>query len=252
MLLSQAMTGERSFFVDRDSLYDLKQRIGAGKLGAPAIIACAIIAIVVAVYAGTYLYDAANAHSFAIESQNQESASSGSIASSSDASASATDGLGTSSEPAPVLILIDVEGAVDSPGIVSVPEDARVNDAVAAAGGLSDEAAPGALNLAQKVHDGEQIFVPTLEQASASSAEAQSAGAATAGSTASSQAPAKVNINTADEAALQTVTGIGPSTAKKIVADRTKNGPFASVDDLTRVSGIGEKKLEAFRDQLCV
>lgn len=238
--------------MDRDSLYDLKQRIGAGKLGAPTVIACAIIAVVVAVYAGTYIYDAATANSFAIESQNQESAPSGSSASSSDPSAYANDGSETSSEPETALMLIDVEGAVNSPGIVSVPEEARVNDAVAAAGGLSDEAAPGALNLAQKVHDGEQIFVPTLEQASASSAETQSAGSATAGSTASSQAPAKVNINTADEAALQTVTGIGPSTAKKIVADRTKNGPFASVDDLTRVSGIGEKKLEAFRDQLCV
>lgn len=238
--------------MDRDSLYDLKQRIGAGKLGAPALIACAIVAAVVAVYAGIYIYGAVTANSFSLESQSASDVSA--ATSNADASQSSpAEHTSESADSEPIVhILVDVEGAVNSPGIVSVPEGARINDAIAAADGLTEDAASGAVNLAQKMHDGEQVIVPTFEQASSSYSEVANSGGADATSSGNAQTPAKVNINTADESALQTVSGIGPSTAKKIVADRTKNGPFSSVDDLTRVSGIGEKKLEAFRDQLCV
>ena len=135
-----------------------------------------------------------------------------------------------------------------APGVYAVPEGSRVDDAVAAAGGLAADAAPDGVNRARVVVDGEQVVIPTLQdqEAAAPSASVPAAGAP------APSAKARVNLNAATAAELVTLNGIGEATAAKIVTDREANGPFATVDDLMRVPGIGEKKLAALRDAVCV
>ena len=127
----------------------------------------------------------------------------------------------------------------------------RVEDAVEAAGGLAEGAAPDALNLARPLADGEQVIVPTLEEVEQSAAAGSALGAAS-GAGGASPASGKVNLNTAGADELDALPGIGPATAEKIVADRQSNGPFADVEDLKRVSGIGDKKFAQLVDLVCV
>ena len=142
------------------------------------------------------------------------------------------------SSDAPVVektIFVHVEGAVAAPGLFELSEDSRVYDAIQAAGGFTEDARHDAVNLARVLTDGEQIIVPTIQTEGGSDdtpSTAASPGTATG----------KVNINTADAATLDTLPGIGASTAAKIVADREANGPFKTIEDLKRVSGIGDKK----------
>lgn len=148
-------------------------------------------------------------------------------------------------------IAVHVDGAVKTPGLYSLQakdgEDLRINDVVEAAGGLTADADVATINLAAKVEDGEKVHIPKAGEAGVSGEAALGA----TGSASSSQS-GLVNINTADAAALQTLSGIGEATAKAIIDDRTKNGPFASIEDLMRVSGIGEKKFEKIRSYICV
>ncbi len=139
------------------------------------------------------------------------------------------------SEPAQGRRVVHVSGAVAAPGVYQFDEQTRVVDAIAAAGGFTDDADPGALNLAREVADGEQLHVPERGEAV----------------TAAPGAPAgAVNINRADAAELDTLPRIGPALAERIVAWREENGPFAAVEDLLSVSGIGEKVLEELRGRV--
>lgn len=173
------------------------------------------------------------------------------LASSSDAGKNATapaeDGAGASSEttaekPAVVVYL---SGCVASPGVYELDEGSRVVDAIAAAGGASDNAALDALNLARVVADGEHVHIPSIEE-SASGVSAPSAEEALR------RPDGKVNINTATAEQLDALEGIGPSTASKIIEDRSVNGPFSTIEDIKRVPGIGDKKFEALADSICV
>ena len=148
-------------------------------------------------------------------------------------------------------VYVDVDGAVASPGVYRLKEGARVSQAIDAAGGLTTEADVTGLNRASKVADGQKIYVPTVgeQQAAAVTSGADIGASPTSGAGASS---GLVNINTASAAELQTLSGIGPSMAQSIIDERTQNGAFASVDDLMRVSGIGEKKLAKIKDCICV
>lgn len=153
----------------------------------------------------------------------------------------------------PAEIIVSVVGMVHHPGVVTVPGTARVADAVNAAGGMLPEASPASVNLAAPLVDGQQILVgpdplPELSTGG-TSAGAPGGGAAAAGGAGGG---GLVNINTASEAELETVTGIGPATAKKIVAHREQHGPFTSVDQLEEVPGIGPAKLEGMRAEVTV
>lgn len=158
---------------------------------------------------------------------------------------------GTGGGPA-ALLCVHVDGAVASPGVYYLAEGSRVADAVAAAGGVAGDGCTAAVNLAQMLQDGQQILVPTQEAVDAGAApgfpvaqeETEGGGAA--------RSNGLVSINRASVEELQTLSGIGEATARKIVADRDANGPFASLEDLMRVSGIGEKKFAALRDSLCL
>ena len=151
-------------------------------------------------------------------------------------------------EAAPAVV-VHVSGAVAAPGVYELEEGARVQDALEAAGGASADACPDALNLARVVADGEQVVVPTVEEAAAQE-QAGAAGAAAGAS--GGAAGGKVNINTATAEQLDALPGVGPATAEKIIADREANGPFASPEDLKRVSGIGDKKYEELADLVSV
>lgn len=173
-------------------------------------------------------------------------------------------------EGAGEYIYVDVSGAVNSPMVVCIPEGSRVFEALDAAGGRSAESSVKNLNLAAVCEDGQKIYVPTeaevkagMEQGegdrsqsgtsehtdtSASSSESGGQGAAAG----KDQAAGKVNINTAGSEDLQTLTGVGPAIASRIIDYRNKNGSFKSIDELTNVSGIGEKTLAKFRDEICV
>lgn len=130
--------------------------------------------------------------------------------------------------PTTSMLTVHVIGRVRQPGIVELPEGARVADAIAAAGGLRDERLRSDLNLARLVVDGEQIDV--RRRAAQANATAPDGSPST---------PGPINLNTADAAALQSLPGIGPVLAGRIVAWRDANGPFPNVDVLGEVSGIG-------------
>lgn len=148
-------------------------------------------------------------------------------------------------------VYVDVDGAVARPGVYRLKDGARVSQAIDAAGGLTAEADVTGLNRASKITDGQKIYVPMVgeQQAVAAVGGVESGAAMNAGAGSLS---GLVNINTASAAELQTLSGIGPSTAQSIIDERTQNGAFASVDDLMRVSGIGEKKLAKIKDCICV
>ena len=154
------------------------------------------------------------------------------------------------SQPA-VLVTVHVAGAVADAGIYAIPEGSRVQDAVDAAGGFVEDAAPDAVNLARVLQDGEQVVIPTQEQVRGgvvpTTGGAQATGAAEGAGIA-----AMVNINTAGADELDTLPGVGPATAQAIIEERESGGPFASIEDIQRVSGIGEKKFEKLKDSICV
>lgn len=139
-------------------------------------------------------------------------------------------------------IVVHVAGAVVGPGVFELEEGDRLSAAIEAAGGLREDAAPEGINLARELVDGEQVIVPTQEEYTALPSAPEG------------EAPVsqKININTATEAELTDLPGIGEVTAEKIVADREKSGPFPSIEDIKRVSGIGEKKFEQIADSICV
>ncbi len=136
-------------------------------------------------------------------------------------------------------LFVHILGEVKSPGIYELHSGDRVIDAVAAARGLTGRADQAQLNLARFLSDGEQIIVPREGQVVATGAPGAAAGPGSA---------AKVNINTADAAALESLPGVGPALAQRILDWRSANGNFASVDDLLNVTGIGQKTLDGFRE----
>ncbi|MCJ1673058.1 MULTISPECIES: ComEA family DNA-binding protein [unclassified Rathayibacter] len=158
---------------------------------------------------------------------------------------SSTEGNATpaaSSSPGEVLY-VHVAGAVAAPGLYLLDPGARVADALAAAGGFTEPAERAAVNLARRLVDGEQILVPERGAAVAPGGTAPAAGGAAA-------AGGIVRLSTATAAQLEELPEIGPATAAKIVAYREEHGPFTSVDQLLEVPGVGEKTLEAFREQV--
>lgn len=164
-------------------------------------------------------------------------------------SASSAEGLAflppqATSTPSPLGV--DVVGAVERPGVYFLQPGARVQDAVAAAGGLAPDADRDAVNMSAHVVDAVQIRIPHVGQRVLSPTAAATnvpAGASTAQCT---------DINTADTEALATLPGIGPALAKRIVDHRATHGPFRAVDELQQVSGVGPAAIGQLKDLVCV
>jgi len=150
-------------------------------------------------------------------------------------------------ETAPAEIVVHVAGAATQPGVYRLPLGSRVADAVAAAGGALGSAATDAVNLARLLVDGEQVYLPTHDEAMSGEVGGSGSGSIGSGGSVGSSG-GLVNINTASASELDALPGIGPSTAQKIVDDRESNGPFGRAEDLMRVPGIGESKYNALKD----
>lgn len=125
--------------------------------------------------------------------------------------------------PVEAEVVVHVSGAVGEPGLVTLGADGRVADAIELAGGAQPTADLAAVNLARQPHDGEHVHVPVVGEVPVEGAEA-----------------GPVDLNSASAEELDELPGIGPVIAERIVADREANGPFASLEDLARVSGVGD------------
>jgi competence protein ComEA len=150
------------------------------------------------------------------------------------------------------MLVVAVEGKVRHPGLVRLPPGSRVADAIDAAGGAEPGTDLSFVNLAQKVVDGELIVIgvtPPPGVAATAGSDSSTAGAG-AGGAASPGAP--INLNSATEADLETLPGIGPALAQRIIAYRTQHGSFRSVDELRNVSGIGDAKFAEVKDLVTV
>lgn len=144
-------------------------------------------------------------------------------------------------------IKVHVLGAVVHPGVVSVPEGSRVQDVVAAAGGMTADADPADLNLAAFVTDGSQIVIGTTKHPAGQVNDGSGSGGV-----GGSGGGACVNLNTASDAQLQTLPGVGPVTAQKIIAWRAQHGHFSSVTELQEVDGIGPKTVAQLAAHVCL
>lgn len=196
-----------------------------------------------------------------------------------DDAAPPSDGAGPAAEPSggsgPVaaLLRVHVVGEVERPGVVSLAPGARVADAVRAAGGATREARTERINLAAPLADGRQVLVPSARtpeedlarvaggQDGPGGAEGGAAGTAPDAAASAPAGPARaggsggagagpVDLNAADAVALQTLPGVGPATAEKIIAHRETVGPFTGLQDLDAVPGVGPAALERLRDRV--
>lgn len=150
-------------------------------------------------------------------------------------------------------VVVHVSGSVQSPGVVHLPPGSRVEDALQAAGGTTEEADLAAINLARPVADGEQIHVPVPGEEAPpvpAAGGAEAGGGEGTGSGAGEKVDGgMIDLNTASAAELEELPGVGPSIAQRILEHREKNGPFTSVDSLLEVSGIGPATLEKIRER---
>jgi competence protein ComEA len=148
-------------------------------------------------------------------------------------------------QPAPTAapILVHVSGSVLNPGVYALPRSSRVQDAIQAAGGLLPEADEQILNLAAPLKDGERIKVPSQRPTDALLAP---------GSAASTPGSGLINLNWATQAELESLPGIGPEMARRILDYRDQNGPFASIEAIQQVPGIGPATYARIQDRITV
>ncbi|MDO9535637.1 MAG: helix-hairpin-helix domain-containing protein [Bacillota bacterium] len=141
------------------------------------------------------------------------------------------------------MIIIHVTGAVDKPGVYILDEGSRVFQAIEKAGGHTDDADLERINLAEPLYDGQPVYVPRKSDTVSPQAE---------GSSFSAVQGVRVNINRANKSQLESLPGIGAVKAQSILDYREKNGPFHSVDEIVKVTGIGDKTLEGLRDLITI
>ena len=139
----------------------------------------------------------------------------------------------------PEVAVVDVKGEVNLPGVYELSLDSRVNDVIEKAGGFTAAADETQINLAQRVQD--EMIIIVSKQGEAGETTANSAG---------SDSAQKIRINYATQEEIETLNGIGPSKAQAIIQYREENGLFQSPEDLLQISGIGEKTLQNFIDQI--
>lgn len=153
-------------------------------------------------------------------------------------------------------ITVHIIGEVKYPGVVVLKEGSRVVDAIEAAGGETDDADLNSLNLAYMLNDGEKIYVPNKQETKDENKNYIEEGGGTnisqAGTDQNNSKNEKININTAGEDELMKITGIGESTAKKIIEYRNQNGRFKTIEDIKKVPGIGDSKYNNMKEEIRV
>ena len=173
--------------------------------------------------------------------------------------------INSTGETQPEMIYVDVCGAVANPGVFQLAAGSRVFQAIEAAGGYLPEAVQNCVNRAGVLTDGQQLYILTQEEMErqgldpaemSGASDGQMNGSAgtgqNAGMTAQVQQDNRININTADEAQLTTLTGIGATRAQAIIAYREENGPFAAIEDIMNVQGIKEGTFAKIKDEIVV
>lgn len=153
--------------------------------------------------------------------------------------------------PEPQEIFVDVCGAVNQPGVYEMDPDSRVFQAIEAAGGMTEEASGISVNQAQPLSDGQQVYVPTVQEAEEGSfvpAVPETTGTGESMGT----EDGIVNLNTADVETLKTLSGIGDSKAQAILAYREEHGGFSSIEEIMQVPGIKESTFSMIKDKIAV
>ena len=153
--------------------------------------------------------------------------------------------------PEPQEIFVDVCGAVNQPGVYEMDPDSRVFQAIEAAGGMTEEASGISVNQAQPLSDGQQVYVPTVQEAEEGSfvpAVPETTGTGESMGT----EDGIVNLNTADAETLKTLSGIGDSKAQAILAYREEHGDFSSIEEIMKVPGIKESTFSMIKDKIAV
>jgi competence protein ComEA len=152
------------------------------------------------------------------------------------------------------LLTVQLSGAVNKPGVFTVPADSRIQDLLQLGEGLASAGDPSwverNINLAEKLFDGEKVYIPTRAETAATTTAPNVVGYS--GQSVLGTKSAKININTAAVPALDTLPGIGPSTAGKIIEYRQKNGPFARIEDIQKVGGIKSALFNKIKDLITV
>lgn len=214
-----------SFIKDVDSL---RAKAGVSRARLPIVVGLLAAALLVAALVAIMVLGAFSSPGVTVEAAEEQAAQEEPAA--------------EQEQAEPATVYVHVAGAVNEPGLYAMDDGARLQDAIEAAGGFADDAQQESVNLARAVADGEQIVVTRKSEAAEAAPAVSSGGAATG----------KVNINTADAAALTTLDGVGDATAAKIIAYREANGPFKRIEDIKEVSGIGDKKFEGMKDSITV
>lgn len=147
-----------------------------------------------------------------------------------------------------ITITVYVSGEVNSPGLVELPSDSRIADAIKACGDFTPLADKAKINLAQKLTDGMQIQVNSKTPVNNSNEQVNDTNSNSPNNNSSSNL---ININTATKEDLDTLPGIGPATAQKIIDYRQEHGNFSSIEDIKNVKGIGEAKFSKMQDKIC-
>lgn len=154
------------------------------------------------------------------------------------------------------IVIVHVTGAVKNPGIVKLKEGSRIEDAIEAAGGLTENADISDVNLAYILEDGIKLRIPSTSDETITNTdiliENNGENIIEETNTSTNNSNGSININKATEAELDTLPGIGPSLASKIVEYREQNGKFSSIEEIKNVSGIGDSKYESIKDFICV
>lgn len=140
-------------------------------------------------------------------------------------------------------VVVDVAGAVSDPGVYRLPAGARVNDAIQRAGGATARAEVDSINLAARLSDGQQVVVPERLKGSSTTAASSMGGSGT-------EQAGPINLGSASVDDLDTIEGIGPVTAQKILEFRDQHGGVSSVDQLDQIDGIGPATMDALRSRL--
>lgn len=236
--------------------HSLLRKAGLAQVSTPVVVGTILLGLVLFLAGLWHFWPRAHADFSSAQAVASQGAGSGFRAASGSSAAGATEALDETE------IMVDVEGAVQAPGLYALAPDARIGDAVEAAGGMLEDALPGSINLAQKLADGDQVYIPNVQDQESAGALASSmeTSGATHGTTsvapdmsnAPKNAADKVNINTASAEELQQLSGIGPSLSQRIVEHRQSKGRFLSIDDLKSVSGIGDAKFASIKDKICV
>ena len=146
------------------------------------------------------------------------------------------------------IIKVHIDGQIKNRGVVELEEGSRLVDAIEKSGGLTEEADTSNINLADILQDGEKVYIYSKQEVE----ELKSIGKLNEEIDNTTKKDNKININTATQAELEEITGIGPSLAQKIIEYRESNGKFKDIEALKNVSGIGDKKFESMKSQITI